>query len=369
MDKKVEPIQSEIVENIDTLTATAVKDKELFSEKQQEEREAAMRLERNAEHLMDKMRFDEALDFLRRAMTTFKKVQDHKSLGRVYSRQGYCFEQLQRFSEAESSYSESKEHFKNTDDKTGFADSADRLAKLHFWQEKTGDAIDEYKAAIEYGVKNSEIFNNLAFLQMSEEQFEEARQNLEKALEMRASESSQEVHITLNNLGVIEFLKENYKQAKEHFTEGIEKDLRLPEEDRSVQYIIFYNPCYKDKSFDRYRVAEDVNTMVCLKLNLAATLKTLDKNADVTDLIEDALNLERNRDYVHEAIGWIYLNEGNEIKALDNFRKAAPLAGTGEGVKEVISLINPYLDANVGRNEPCPCGSGKKYKKCHGKQV
>ena len=21
----------------------------------------------------------------------------------------------------------------------------------------------------------------------------------------------------------------------------------------------------------------------------------------------------------------------------------------------------------VGRNEPCPCGSGKKYKKCHGK--
>jgi uncharacterized protein YecA (UPF0149 family) len=23
----------------------------------------------------------------------------------------------------------------------------------------------------------------------------------------------------------------------------------------------------------------------------------------------------------------------------------------------------------VGRNEPCPCGSGKKYKKCCGKDV
>ncbi|MCU0662010.1 MAG: SEC-C domain-containing protein [Myxococcota bacterium] len=22
----------------------------------------------------------------------------------------------------------------------------------------------------------------------------------------------------------------------------------------------------------------------------------------------------------------------------------------------------------VGRNDPCPCGSGKKYKKCHGAQ-
>ena len=24
-------------------------------------------------------------------------------------------------------------------------------------------------------------------------------------------------------------------------------------------------------------------------------------------------------------------------------------------------------EAKVGRNEPCPCGSGKKYKQCHGK--
>jgi preprotein translocase subunit SecA len=24
-------------------------------------------------------------------------------------------------------------------------------------------------------------------------------------------------------------------------------------------------------------------------------------------------------------------------------------------------------DRKVGRNEPCPCGSGKKYKACHGK--
>src|SRR6202022_1185506 len=24
-------------------------------------------------------------------------------------------------------------------------------------------------------------------------------------------------------------------------------------------------------------------------------------------------------------------------------------------------------EAKVGRNDPCPCGSGKKYKKCHGR--
>ncbi|MDE6558508.1 MAG: SEC-C domain-containing protein [Muribaculaceae bacterium] len=25
-------------------------------------------------------------------------------------------------------------------------------------------------------------------------------------------------------------------------------------------------------------------------------------------------------------------------------------------------------DPKIGRNDPCPCGSGKKYKNCHGKQ-
>ena len=25
------------------------------------------------------------------------------------------------------------------------------------------------------------------------------------------------------------------------------------------------------------------------------------------------------------------------------------------------------VDKQVGRNDPCPCGSGKKYKQCHGK--
>ncbi|MFZ8102737.1 SEC-C metal-binding domain-containing protein, partial [Staphylococcus arlettae] len=27
----------------------------------------------------------------------------------------------------------------------------------------------------------------------------------------------------------------------------------------------------------------------------------------------------------------------------------------------------PFVkDENIGRNDPCPCGSGKKYKNCHG---
>lgn len=29
-------------------------------------------------------------------------------------------------------------------------------------------------------------------------------------------------------------------------------------------------------------------------------------------------------------------------------------------------IARPTTDKKVGRNEPCPCGSGRKYKHCHG---
>jgi preprotein translocase subunit SecA len=38
--------------------------------------------------------------------------------------------------------------------------------------------------------------------------------------------------------------------------------------------------------------------------------------------------------------------------------------GVGVGVGPTLPAANPY--AGVGRNDPCPCGSGKKFKKCHG---
>jgi preprotein translocase subunit SecA len=41
-----------------------------------------------------------------------------------------------------------------------------------------------------------------------------------------------------------------------------------------------------------------------------------------------------------------------------------PLPPMGSPPKVGAPLSNPY--AGVGRNDPCPCGSGKKFKKCHG---
>jgi preprotein translocase subunit SecA len=48
--------------------------------------------------------------------------------------------------------------------------------------------------------------------------------------------------------------------------------------------------------------------------------------------------------------------------------RAASQSAAGVTAKGGISPI-ARKDAKVGRNDPCPCGSGKKYKKCHGENA
>jgi len=52
--------------------------------------------------------------------------------------------------------------------------------------------------------------------------------------------------------------------------------------------------------------------------------------------------------------------------AVEEYQTSGPgdESGAGQEGKAVDPIRN--FDAKVGRNDPCPCGSGKKYKKCHG---
>ncbi|MHB8930569.1 MAG: SEC-C metal-binding domain-containing protein, partial [Melioribacteraceae bacterium] len=50
----------------------------------------------------------------------------------------------------------------------------------------------------------------------------------------------------------------------------------------------------------------------------------------------------------------------------DNLGLRAPAGGDEEGGHRV-KLQPVKVEQKTGRNEPCPCGSGKKFKNCHGK--
>ena len=64
---------------------------------------------------------------------------------------------------------------------------------------------------------------------------------------------------------------------------------------------------------------------------------------------------------------------GEPEDAVGPTRPEPTIVGAGRGVRALAGAVagaNPGgVDfTNVGRNDPCPCGSGKKFKKCHGAQ-
>jgi tetratricopeptide (TPR) repeat protein len=90
--------------------------------------------------------------------------------------------------------------------------------------------------------------------------------------------------------------------------------------------------------------------------------------AKATEIIERALNAPDacdRLDIVDKALVFYEENGGDAGKILSLREEFSKLAAASPGHSTDHKPV-PVTSAKVGRNDPCPCGSGKKYKKCHG---
>ncbi|MDI6884184.1 MAG: SEC-C metal-binding domain-containing protein, partial [Hadesarchaea archaeon] len=62
------------------------------------------------------------------------------------------------------------------------------------------------------------------------------------------------------------------------------------------------------------------------------------------------------------------LSEHERIEVIDAIKYIEDPEGYERETRELVEKLKPLLPLfsrqKVGRNDPCPCGSGKKYKKC-----
>ena len=102
---------------------------------------------------------------------------------------------------------------------------------------------------------------------------------------------------------------------------------------------------YKREAFERFSAMLDA-----IKLEVVQILCRLQLQAPprIPETMPDPSVFE----FKHEAFGGL----GEDV---------ADDATDSAVVEEKKPFVRP--DRKVGRNDPCPCGSGKKYKHCHGK--
>ncbi len=100
---------------------------------------------------------------------------------------------------------------------------------------------------------------------------------------------------------------------------------------------------YKREAFELFSQLLDVVKMEVTRLLLTVRIQSQEQVAQAAEALEAQASHVANVTYTHP----------NEDGSVSQESEAVALAG------EALP--------RVGRNDPCPCGSGKKYKSCHGK--
>jgi preprotein translocase subunit SecA len=120
------------------------------------------------------------------------------------------------------------------------------------------------------------------------------------------------------------------------------------------------------RMFDELKVAIQHYTVdALLKLMNSDLTITVDPPAPQR---KQPRNLRTNTDDIARVTGQAKTDGGQERAkaAQGQTRKNGGLQRNGGGRAVATATRAPSAIGKIGRNDPCPCGSGKKYKKCHG---
>ena len=106
---------------------------------------------------------------------------------------------------------------------------------------------------------------------------------------------------------------------------------------------------YRKESFELYAEFLEIIKRDITKTILNVQIQSAEQLNDATEMIQEDLSNLRDVQYQHANL--------EESEALESFAPAP--------------MVNTIMNSapKVGRNDACPCGSGKKYKHCHGQVV
>ncbi len=343
-----------------------------LAEKREDEQGQARACEQLGNAASRKNDHRSALGYLQAGLTLYRKLEDKAGKARSLRDIGSLQSDLAQDGEAENNFEEAKGYFKELDDLEGIMACITNVGLLHYRKGGPQGAVAVYEKAFdEDQVEHYLMFNNAGFLKIVTHQYEKAREFLEKAkkdLLVRGAVDDNAALLYLN-LSIVEALEGSFEQALGHL-EQAQKYFDEHPDGRAVELVLCANgPESESDGFEPFLVVEDALKDGVISLNRAAILSrwSEDKIDEALELAQQGLDADRNRAYPHYGLGWLYLRKGDPQKAAGHFKRAVGLEPHNEVLRRALQTVNPFIEQRVGRNEPCPCGSGKKFKKCHGK--
>lgn len=203
--------------------------------------------------------------------------------------------------------------------------------------------------------------------------FEKAEEILQILCQREEGELWQEEEWLISN----EF--ENRKQYKQFLRQVSGQEYYIPDREEIFLYaehiVDIKNPYYGKMLADLARLTRDKTRADNLMFELEYMAAQNDLQAkEIMNLLftRDIAfpNRKRGEIFAENCVEWIYTmrkwsNRGFTDKELGKQKKELSMTAVPEWGSKAAPTPKPQK--KIGRNDPCPCGSGKKYKKCCGK--
>lgn len=313
-------------------------------------------------------RLAEAQSHYERALRLWARLGDRQAEARSHRNLGNLFADFNDPARASEAYEKSRSLYLELGEPDEVAAAVIHAASLRYQSEGLEAAIEEYARGLEQdGCRHHLVTNNYGFLLMLQGKLDRALEVLGQARQDMDSRKAAEDDLALVhlNLGLAHAMKGDLQAAEEHLRRSLELLERHPEA-RAVEILLLVNEKWLDQGFKPYLLVENGQKRALAHLNLAAVLTRAGRLQEAREELRLGQELERSAAYPFLAAGWIHLSEGDESAATEAFRRARGMEPDKQEYRQALNLVNPYAAMKIGRNDPCPCGSGKKFKKCHG---
>jgi tetratricopeptide (TPR) repeat protein len=313
-------------------------------------------------------RLAEAQSHYERALRLWGRLEDREGEARSHRNLGNLFADFNDQARASEAYETSRALYLEIGQPDEMAASVIHAASLRYQSEGLDAAVQEYARGLDQdGCRHHLVTNNYGFLLMLQGQLDRALEVLQQARKDMDTRKAAEDDLALVhlNLGLVHAMRAELEPAEKHLRQSAELLERHPEA-RAVEILLLVNDRWQDQGFKPHLVVDNGQKRALAHLNLAAVLTRAGRIEEAHEQLRIGQELERSAAYPFLAAGWIHLTEGHEKAATEAFRRAHGMAPDNDETRRALDLVNPYLTMKVGRNDPCPCGSGKKFKKCHG---
>lgn len=330
----------------------------------------------------DQGEFDKAVEYFSKAGRMYHELGDVINEATQTIRKGHVRRAQKKYSDAREYYNGALEQYRAVGYKMGQADTEMELGQLHVETGQWGDAAKACRGAksiySEMGHREKEA---LCWMMLG--QVEKGAGDVTKAVAAvtQAAETFKAMDNTLglanatSQLGFLNCERKDISEAETCYREALALFRKGKDREGEANILsnlgtLYYDSQQSDKALKEYQSALTLLKQMNHPLGIAGVLSNL------SFVHEQQNKFDMAYQCIEEAAQiYAQLRMSREAEALG--KRLKELEGrAGESLETLRAELVPGLNptkatangskSKIGRNEPCPCGSGKKYKKCCG---